>query len=506
LTHNNQITANISPSLQHSRNAQRTAFDTRQKLTSTSGTNISYDQELLNRYAKERVSSLLTFPIMMSVIALFTSVWVSLSLTFIFATIVILANTIVVYISSKYQKIDKSRINIRNWTNRFIIAEIFYGISWSTLALFIYLGQGQNLTVIMFAIFLVGIATNAISTRHLPNATLASTMPITITVTASLILSGSMLNYTLAIIALGSEIFFLYFARQLHHSEITTLRHRAEKDSLIYDLQEAQNMSEEARKQAEQSNIAKSSFLATMSHELRTPLNAIIGFSEVLKTELLGPHQIPQYKEYAADICSSGEHLLTLINELLDLSRIEAGKYELNESTISLIDITQDCHRMLKIKADAKTINFIFSFEPRLALIWGDERAVRQVVLNLLSNAIKFTPQSGKIEVVVRRSNDGGQLISVKDNGPGIPQDEIKTVLSSFGQGSLAHKTAEAGAGLGLPIVQNIMQMHQGRFDLFSKLRFGTETIATFPRARNMDAKAAIREKDNKLDTLYKTG
>jgi two-component system cell cycle sensor histidine kinase PleC len=117
-----------------------------------------------------------------------------------------------------------------------------------------------------------------------------------------------------------------------------------------------------------------------------------------------------------------------------------------------------------------------------------------------LSNAIKFTPQSGRIDLAIRRSNDGGQCISVKDNGPGIPEREIETVLSSFGQGSLAHKTAEQGAGLGLPIVQKIRDLPHGRFDLFSKLRFGTEVIATFPRARVMNAMPPILEETNKLE------
>ena len=119
---------------------------------------------------------------------------------------------------------------------------------------------------------------------------------------------------------------------------------------------------------------------------------------------------------------------------------------------------------------------------------------------------MKFTPQQGKVSLVVTRSADGGQLISVKDNGPGIPESEIETVLSSFGQGSLAHKTAEQGAGLGLPIVQRIMDLHQGRFDLFSKLRFGTEVIATFPRARVMDALAPVTERRNKLEIYSQAG
>ena len=161
---------------------------------------------------------------------------------------------------------------------------------------------------------------------------------------------------------------------------------------------------------------------------------------------------------------------------------------------------------MMEIRAKGKQIELTCSYGNNLPKIWGDERAIRQVVLNLLSNAIKFTPQHGRVVLVVQRSADGGQFISVKDNGPGIPEDEIETVLSSFGQGSLAQKTAEQGAGLGLPIVQKIMELHQGRFDLFSKLRFGTEVIATFPRARVMDALAPVVEKRNKLEIFSQAG
>jgi two-component system cell cycle sensor histidine kinase PleC len=154
---------------------------------------------------------------------------------------------------------------------------------------------------------------------------------------------------------------------------------------------------------------------------------------------------------------------------------------------------------MVEIRAKAKTIELSANYGTNLPKLWGDERAIRQVVLNLLSNAVKFTPQSGKVQLVVGRTPDGGQSISVRDNGPGIPEEEMETVLSSFGQGSLAQKTAEQGAGLGLPIVQKIMELHQGRFDLFSKLRFGTEVVATFPRARVMDALAPVVEKREAL-------
>jgi two-component system, cell cycle sensor histidine kinase PleC len=404
-----------------------------------------------------------------------------------------------VLLCRQFKRASRDKFNAAQWTTRFVVAETAYGVAWSLLSLFTLTSSAPNLSVAMFAMVLVGIAANAISTRTLPGATVVSTLPATLTVSINLIVSGGTLNYALAAVTVGGEIFFVYLARQLHRSELETVEHQAEKDVLINELEQARHMSDEARRHAEQANIAKSQFLATMSHELRTPLNAIIGFSEVLKSELLGPLNVPQYKEYASDIHRSGQHLLNLINELLDLSRIEAGKYELNEEAVSLIDIAEDCRRMMEIRAKGKQIDFSFSYAKNLPKLWGDERAIRQVVLNLLSNAIKFTPQSGKVQLIVTRSADGGQMISVRDNGPGIPEEEIETVLSSFGQGSLAHKSAEQGAGLGLPIVQKIMDLHQGRFDLFSKLRFGTEVIATFPRARVMDALAPVVDKRERL-------
>jgi two-component system cell cycle sensor histidine kinase PleC len=483
------------------RNSQKAVFDARQRLTSSSGTRASFDFELLDEYAGSRLSGVWAVPALLIILGLFTSLWVPPVAAAVWVVLAISANSAVILTCRRFKQMAvPEKFNATRWTASFIAGETVYGVCWSLLSLFTLIAGGQNLEVAMFAVVLVGIASNAVSTRTLPAATLVSTLPASLTVSVNLVLTGGLLNYSLAAVTLGAEVFFVYLARQLHASELEGVAHQAEKDALINELEEARNMSDEARRHAEQANIAKSQFLATMSHELRTPLNAIIGFSEVLKSELLGPHTVPQYKEYAGDIHSSGQHLLNLINELLDLSRIEAGKYELNEDVVSLVDVAEDCRRMMEIRAKSKGIELSFTMGSNLPKLWGDERAIRQVVLNLLSNAIKFTPQSGKVALMVTRSGDGGQMISVRDNGPGIPEDEIETVLSSFGQGSLAQKTAEQGAGLGLPIVQKIMELHQGRFDLFSKLRFGTEVIATFPRARVMDALAPVVEKRDRLE------
>ena len=488
------------------RAAQKTVLDARQRLTSSSGTRASFDFELMHDYAESRLSATLPMAAIVGILAIVATFWVPPIFTALWAGMVLLSMLIVVLMAQRFKRSDPAKFNAGQWTTNFVAGETVLGLTWSLLALFTLVADPQTLTPVMFAMALVAVAANAVTTHTLPPATLMSTLPVTLTVSGNLIALGGTLNYTLAAVAVCGEIFFVYLARQLHASELETITHQGEKDALINELEEARHMSDEARRHAEQANIAKSQFLATMSHELRTPLNAIIGFSEVLKSELLGPHQVPQYKEYAGDIHASGQHLLNLINELLDLSRIEAGKYELNEEVVSLVEIAEDCRRMMELRAKSKSIELVYSVGDNLPKLWGDERAIRQVVLNLLSNAIKFTPQHGKVILVVTRSSDGGQMVSVKDNGPGIPEDEIETVLSSFGQGSLAQKTAEQGAGLGLPIVQKIMELHQGRFDLFSKLRFGTEVIATFPRARVMDALAPVVERKNRLEIYSAAG
>ena len=203
---------------------------------------------------------------------------------------------------------------------------------------------------------------------------------------------------------------------------------------------------------------------------------------------------MPAYKEYSNDIHNSGQHLLNLINEILDLSRIEAGRYELNEEPVSLTVVVEDCHHLLKLRAQNRGITIHEVFEPDLPRLWADERALRQVCLNLLSNAIKFTPPGGEIWLKVGWTAAGGQYMSVKDTGPGIPEEEIPIVLSSFGQGSNAIKSAEQGAGLGLPIAKNLVDMHGGTFTLKSKVRIGTELIATFPPERVMAALPPLKE------------
>src|SRR5947207_8163389 len=185
-------------------------------------------------------------------------------------------------------------------------------------------------------------------------AVFAATTPVSAAVALEFSLKGTLHDYILAIMVITAEGYFLLLAHRLYSTTLATIEARTEKDALFGELETSKAISDEARRRAEAANIAKSRFLAQMSHELRTPLNAILGFSEVMKAEIFGPHSVPAYKDYAGDIHNSGVHLLGLINEILDLSRIEAGRYELNEETVTLAHVVAECSHLLQIRAKSR--------------------------------------------------------------------------------------------------------------------------------------------------------
>ena len=199
-------------------------------------------------------------------------------------------------------------------------------------------------------------------------------------------------------------------------------------------------------------------------------------------------------KEYANDIHESGQHLLNLINEILDISRIEAGRYELHEAPLELAEVVEDCHRLMRLRAENKGLKIVENFEPNLPQLWADERAIRQICLNLLSNAIKFTPSGGTVTLKIGRTATGGQFLSVKDTGPGIPESEIPRVLKSFGQGSLAHETAEGGTGLGLPITKGLTELHDGDLRAEEQAPLRHRGDHHLPRKRVMEALPRVPE------------
>ena len=359
------------------------------------------------------------------------------------------------------------------------------GLAWAGLTFFTCVDCGPNQFQMFQAVMiLTAMAVTAILSSAFSRATI-TTFFLAVVMFGGFSVDWSQKTQALSALLLISAMpFFSILGYHLQETTLNLISLKAEKDYLITELEVAKAHSDEARRRAEDSNLAKSRFLASMSHELRTPLNAILGFSEVMAREVLGPLNNPTYKEYANDIKQSGEHLLTLINEILDLSRIEAGRFELNESELKLSELVEECCRMMDLKIRGKDIKIVPQYDQALLPIVADETTVRQVIFNLMSNAVKFTPSGGHIHIKIGWTSGGGQYVSIIDNGPGIPEEELGLVLTAFRQGSIAIKNAEQGAGLGLPIVQAIMELHGGSFKLKSKLREGTEATVMFPVER----------------------
>lgn len=241
----------------------------------------------------------------------------------------------------------------------------------------------------------------------------------------------------------------------------------------------------EARERAEAADRAKSDFLAHMSHEIRTPLNAVIGFSEIMRDQLFGPLGSEQYLEYSNDIYNSGTHLLALINEVLDLSKIEAGKFELQENRIPLENIIDSAFRFLRERADTKLIAMQRNLHVTPDL-WCDKRVLTQVILNIVGNAIKFTPERGRVTVESSLSAEGDLILTVTDTGIGISEEDLPIVMKPFGQarGSTAVSAAEPGTGLGLPLSKSFIEKHDGTLVITSEPGIGTRVIISIPAAR----------------------
>ena len=285
------------------------------------------------------------------------------------------------------------------------------------------------------------------------------------------------------------------------YSDITT-RKRAEqelldsKKDLERQSRELEEMTEyliRARDQAEAASRAKSKFLAAMSHELRTPLNAIIGFSEVLKDELFGPVGSVKNHDYVCDINQSGQHLLALINDILDLSKVESGADELHDEDIEIAEVIGSVEMLVKERADKGGVELEFEIPDELPELRADLRKLKQILVNLLSNAIKFTEPGGKVTLGTWCRLDSGIVFQIADTGIGLATEDIPKALSPFSQVDSDLSRKYEGTGLGLPLSKGLVEMHSGSLDMQSEVGVGTTVTVRFPAERIVRSRRDIK-------------
>ncbi|BCW88642.1 Sensor histidine kinase RcsC [Alphaproteobacteria bacterium SO-S41] len=325
---------------------------------------------------------------------------------------------------------------------------------------------------------------------HPPTAAMASIYLLT--ALALCLHQGEMAYTLLAVVCLILLAMLASVVVRTSRTTVAMLTLRNSEHRLLEQQKDLMAQQDELVAQLRDANQSKADFLARMSHELRTPLNAVIGFSDVMRQESLGPIGTPAYLDYLGHIHSSGSHLLGLINDILDLSKMEAGRFELREGLVDLWEVVHDATSMVKLRAAEGEVTLVNEVPQGIELT-ADETAVRQIAINVVTNAIKFTPPGGQVRWSVGHDLDGALLLKITDTGVGIAASDMERVFEAFGQARNGYSAKERGTGLGLPIVRTLMRLHGGEALLDSVPGEGTTVTLRFPsgRIRSNGRKAA---------------
>jgi two-component system cell cycle sensor histidine kinase PleC len=378
---------------------------------------------------------------------------------------------------------------IQTWTRRIAAANLFFVANWASLGLWFWAGGSANSNHVMIQLLLAASLAAHAATTGACRAISRPAIFLYLTVMVLVPLQGVFLPATEAralVLAFGAPFyvgFMAMIAARNHSRARAGIVLAQERDSLLAELVMAKLDSDRGREQAEAASLAKSQFLANMSHELRTPLNAILGFSEMISSRIF-EHEPARSAEYAGLINSSGKHLLALINDILDLAKIEAGRWQLEETELQLHSIAEDALQLVAWRAKDSNATLENAIDPELEPVYADERAIKQILLNLLSNAVKFTPEHGKVTAFARRDDVGGMVLGVSDTGVGIALEDQGRVFDSFGQGKHDVALPDKGTGLGLAIVKGLAESHGGHVRLESQVGKGTRVTVHLPAKR----------------------
>lgn len=387
----------------------------------------------------------------------------------------------------RFQGVDA----VRRWAQmRTAMTAIYLG-TWCTMGIFLW-APGELLNhmfiILILACSLAG--ANALAAPHPATAVVATSLHSIVLVLPPL-LAGDAFDLALAGLCLIYCFLMIAQARVVHANARRARQLQFERGALIRDLSDAKNDSDRERAAAAAAGRTRAEFLSNMNHELRTPMNAILGFSELIKTRAFGD-DVEKYAEYAGIIHDSGRHLLTLINEMLDLAKIEGGKLSLRESIFDLRALMRDVVGEHEDGAKAGGLSFALKIAGQIPQAHGDERAIRQIVVNLVSNALKFTKEGGSVSVFAHIETDGRLAFGVEDDGIGIAAEDQVHVFERFGRGRHDVTATGKGTGLGLAIVKGFAEAHDGEVRLESDAGKGTRVTVFLPKARVVGATAKM--------------
>lgn len=434
-------------------------------------------------------TNVFVLPLAAVFVAMANSSWVPLPLLISWPLAVSITTILCdLYYRNLLGQCDHSADDIKRRARAFARLTIIQGVVWCSVGFIFWVpGNTENHELLILIIACTLSGWSSMGAFHL--ATGAGPMPIyLITLGAMPLMEHSPRDWLLAGLCVAFWILMRALLMTNYRTRERMIRLEQERGGLISGLKTAKEQSDAARERAETASRAKSAFLANMSHELRTPLNAILGFAEIINTKAMGPGVSDQYSEYAGHIHGSGRHLLSLINDILDLAKIEAGRLVLRDDEVHLSRLMEDVVAMFGAQARSAGITLTVDNDHSSAVVVGDERALRQILVNLMSNAIKFTPPTGRVSAFANLNSDGSLAFGVSDTGVGIAAEDHKKVFESFGQGRHDAILSDHGTGLGLPIVRGLAEAHGGRVILNSAPNEGTRVTVLLPKERVREA------------------
>lgn len=395
------------------------------------------------------------------------------------ATMILSASVVSIY---QYDTAESSEYDrTRPWFSRIVAMQAVISAAWGLMPWLLWTSGNFANHLFLAGASLTTLAMLVVSRSSHMDMFLASLVPMTVMSASRFLLGDNVIDLGIALIIPAFAVQLLVDGRRLMHRLDEDSRLRFQVEDMAREIEITRDDALRKRFEAETANASKTAFLANMSHELRTPLNAILGFSEIIAGECFGPVGSDRYKEYASDIHSSGAHLLSLINDLLDVAKIEAGRMEIAPHPLDPHHTFDVALKLIGAKAREKHQSLTISIADDAPPLYADERALKQILINIVSNSVKFTPEGGAITVLAGRSPKGDFQICCEDNGPGIPREKLDKIFIPFSQVDNRYDRQAGGTGLGLALVRGLTELHDGRAWIESEYGYGCRTYIVLP-------------------------